>query len=78
MLEFKNYWWPVRYGLYTRKKLIKFASSYGGKFFRIRRPVAVFIATLLDEHHQETFKGTIYEKYRKTVDKVGDNSVDKG
>lgn len=60
MLSINDYSLPVRLGLKTRKLLKRFASSYGGKYINIRRPIAVFINTVLDTEHQETFKGTIH------------------
>lgn len=63
MLEFKDYWWPVRWGLKARKLLRVFSGSYGGKFFKVRRPVAVFLSTLLDLDHQEIHDKTIHNHY---------------
>ena len=53
-----NLWYPFRWGLYIRKKLLKFSSSYGSTFMFLRRPLAVFIDVILDDKHQETLKGT--------------------
>ena len=58
----KELWYPYRWGLTIRSALRKFASLYGGRFFFIRRPLAVFLATLLDESHQETFENTHHWK----------------
>jgi hypothetical protein len=57
-------WYPYRWGIILRGKLRKFASSYGGRFLFIRRPLAVFINSLLDEKHQETFIGTPHSTYK--------------
>lgn len=65
MRSIHEYSLPVRLGLKTRKILRRFGSSYGGKYIAIRRPVAVFINTLLDTEHQETFKGTIHDSFNK-------------
>jgi len=63
-MNYQDYSLPVRLGLRIRKKMLSFAASYGGKFFFIRRPIAVFFNTLLDDKHQETFKGTMHERYK--------------
>ena len=64
MLKVDELWWPFRYGLRLRKKLLKFCSTYGSKFFRIRRPTVVFLSSLLDEKHQETYEGTVEYNYK--------------
>lgn len=58
-VQVDDLWFPYRYGLKCRKKLLRFCSSYGGKFFKIRRPLVVFLSAILDENHQETMKGTL-------------------
>ena len=63
--KIKDYWFPVRWGLKTRGVLLGFSSSYGGKFMRIRRPLSVFLNTLLDDKHQETFEGTAHQIYNE-------------
>lgn len=64
MKDINNLWYPYRWGLKIRKKLLKFASSYGSKYIKIRRPVAVFISALLDENHQELHDKTIEYHYK--------------
>lgn len=63
IMRLEEYWWPVRLGLRVRRILRAFQSSYGGRFFKIRRPLAVFLNTLLDIDHQETYKGTVHNRF---------------
>ena len=66
----RTYWWPVRFGLILRKYLRIFARSYGTT--RIRRALAVFIGTLLDEDHQETYSKNIHAHFLRTYAKEGE------
>ena len=63
-MQYKELWYPYRWGLSTRKSLKRFASSYGSTFLFVRRPIAVFLSTLLDENHQETFTGTPHNLHK--------------
>lgn len=62
-MEYKEYWFPVRMGLRVRRALLSFGKSYGGWFISIRRPIAVFLNTLLDDKHQEVVGGTIHNRF---------------
>lgn len=64
-LEYREYTYPVRWGLVLRGRILNFCKSYGTTRFRKR--VVQFLSTLLDENHQETFEGTIHERYSKDV-----------
>ena len=62
-MNYKELWYPYRWGLWTRKKLLHFAKSYG-TWIKMRRPIVVFLSALLDENHQETFGGTVHKSYK--------------
>lgn len=57
-------WYPYRWGLKVRKVLLKLSSSYGSRYIKYKRPFAVFLSALLDDTHQETYKGTPHYKNR--------------
>ena len=65
-MKLQDYSFPVRWGIQARNALLRYSSSYGGRFYIIRRPLAVFFNTLLDDKHQEMYKGTIHQVNRKT------------
>jgi hypothetical protein len=56
--ELEDLWYPYRWGLKLRKKILYFCRHYGGRFFKIRRPLVVFLSSLLDENSQEMFEKT--------------------
>jgi len=64
-MQIENLSRPYKYGLYTRRFLLKFCRSYGSTFFHIRRRVVVFLSALMDENHQERFSNTVERKNRE-------------
>ena len=71
-----------RLGLIARKNIRIFCRSYGkGILFPIRRKIVVFLSTLLDLEHQETYRNSSHFKYWQTYineneKKYGDNKAE--
>ena len=56
-----------RWGLMLRKKIRIFCRTYGkGIWFSLRRKIVVFLDTLLDLEHQETYTHNPHYRYWQT------------